>query len=128
MVGCPRKRRGAELRIEEDRLSFALHVNVPSVQGLSSPLCTSGKKSPATLRRHALHHRIFFVEGRFLCKVDAGVGVKQHATHEHDDIDVGSMLAVDGGRLHRLKNKPIAGIRPRSEATKAGKRGVWAMR
>jgi hypothetical protein len=41
------------------------------------------------LAKNALQHRILVVKGPFLVKVHAGVGVKQHAAHKYDYIDVG---------------------------------------
>jgi hypothetical protein len=73
------------------------------------------------------HHRIV-IESGVVGKVDPCVGMDEHAAHEHDDIDVWRLRAIDRARLHRLKDEPAFRVGACPVAAKALERRVRASR
>src|SRR5918992_3774567 len=93
--------------VEKDRLVRSLHMNVEAVDDAGRRLLPPRDQRVTPLYGHGREDRVLGVGRRLVGKVKSRVGVQQQAAHEHDDVDVWRLDAVDRAGLYGLQHEPV---------------------
>ncbi|CAM2150050.1 hypothetical protein PT2222_220125 [Paraburkholderia tropica] len=105
--------------IEEHGFAFALHDDVEVIDDLARLFAASRDQRVATRRRHRRQHRIGRVGRRFVVEIHAREGMREHAAHHHDHVQMRRLAGVLDARLHGAHDEALFRIRAGAHAREA---------